>query len=73
MNELRLPPDTPILYEEGLWELCTDKAYEMMVHKRQFLDKDNNVDYDLMQNYNRIYDYKLYPQVYGQRSPVNCP
>ena len=31
------------------------------------LDKDQNVDYDLMQNYNRIYDYKLYPQVYGQR------
>ena len=30
MNELSLPPDTPILYEEGLWELCTDRAYEMM-------------------------------------------
>ena len=40
MNELRLPPDTPIQYEEGLWELCTDKAYEMMKHKRQFLDDD---------------------------------
>ena len=25
MNELRLPPDTPIQYEEGLWELCTDR------------------------------------------------
>ena len=40
MNALRLPPDTPILYEEGLWELCTDKAYEMMRHKKQFLDDD---------------------------------
>ena len=40
MNELRLPPDTPIQYEEGLLELCTDRAYEMMKHKRQFLDDD---------------------------------
>ena len=38
MDDLKLPPDTPVLYEEGLWELCTDKAYEMMVHKRQLLD-----------------------------------
>ena len=40
MDDLKLPPDTPVLYEEGLWELCTDKAYEMMVHKRQFLDDE---------------------------------
>ena len=40
MNELRLPPDTPIQYEEGLWELSTDKAYEMMRHRRQFLDDE---------------------------------
>ena len=40
MNELSLPPDTPILYEEGLCELCTDRAYEMMKHKRQFLNDD---------------------------------
>ena len=40
MNELSLPIDTPILKEEGLWELCTDRAYEMMKHKRQFLDDD---------------------------------
>ena len=38
MNELRLPSDTPMQYEEGLWELCTDKAYEMMKHMRQSLD-----------------------------------
>ena len=40
MDELRLPPDTPIQYEEGLWELCTDQAYRMMEHKRKFLDDD---------------------------------
>ena len=40
MNELRLPSDTPMQYEEGLWELCTDKAYEMMKHRRHSLDDD---------------------------------
>ena len=40
MSELRLPSDTPMQYEEGLWELCTDKAYEMMKHRRQSLDDD---------------------------------
>ena len=40
MNELSLPIDTPILKEEGLWELCTDRAYEMMKHKKQFLNDD---------------------------------
>ena len=40
MNELKLPSDTPIQYEEGLWELCTDRAYEMMKHRRQSLDVD---------------------------------
>ena len=46
MNELSLPIDTPILQEEGLWELCTDRAYEMMRHRRQFLD-DETYDYQL--------------------------
>ena len=40
MSELRLPSDTPMQYEEGLWELCTDRAYDMMKHKKQFLDDD---------------------------------
>ena len=40
MNELRLPIDTPILQEEGLWELSTDRAYEMMAHRRQSLSDD---------------------------------
>ena len=43
MNELSLPIDTPILQEEGLWELCTDRAYEMMRHRRQFLDNETYV------------------------------
>ena len=46
MNELSLPIDTPILQEEGLWELSTDKAYEMMKHRRQFLD-DETYDYQI--------------------------
>ena len=40
MNELRLPPDTPFLYEECLLELCTDRAYEMMSHRKSSLDVD---------------------------------
>ena len=36
-------------------------------------DKNPNLDYDLFENQDRIYKYKLYPQVYGQMSPVNCP
>jgi len=29
-------------------------------------DKDPNNDFDLIKNQDRIYDYKMYPQVYGQ-------
>ena len=59
MNELRLPPDTPILYEEGLWELCTDKAYEMMKHRRQSLDDD--VFYDQIKYWTiKIYQANLH-------------
>ena len=86
MNELRLPPDTPIQYEEGLWELCTDRAYEMMnesrlncsnpselpdrmevllnlVYAKAFTvgyeaDKNPKVDFNLIENQDRIYKYK---------------
>ena len=61
-------PHTPDR-EEILLNLVYTKVFTLAYEA----DKDNNVDYDLMQNYNRIYDYKLYPQVYGQMSPVNCP
>ena len=29
-------------------------------------DKDPNNDFDLIKNQDRIYQYKMYPQVYGQ-------
>ena len=54
MNELRLPSDTPIQYEEGLWELCTDKADEMMKHRRQSLD-DDTFNYQIEYWTTRIY------------------
>ena len=54
-------PETPDR-EEVLLNLVYAKVFTLAYE----LDKDQNVDYDLMQNYNRIYDYKLYPQVYGQ-------
>ena len=71
MNESRLNssnPHTPDR-EEILLNLVYTKVFTLAYEA----DKDHNVDYDLMQNYNRIYDNKLYPQVYGQMSPPNCP
>ena len=59
MNELRLPIDTPILQEEGLWELSTDRAYEMMAHRRQSLDDD--VFYDQIKYWTiKIYQANLH-------------
>ena len=59
MNELSLPIDTPILKEEGLWELCTDRAYEMMKHRRQSLDDD--VFYDQIKYWTiKIYQANLH-------------
>ena len=55
MNELRLPPDTPIQYEECLWELWTDKAYEMMSHKRKLLDTDT-FDYQVQYWTTKIFE-----------------
>ena len=54
MNELRLPSDTSIQHEEGLWELCTDRAYEMMKHRRQSLD-DDTFNYQIEYWTTRIY------------------
>ena len=59
MNELRLPIDTPILHEEGLWELSTDRAYEMMAHRRQSLDDE--VFYDQIKYWTiKIYQANLH-------------
>ena len=54
MSELRLSSDTPIQHEEGLWELCTDRAYEMMKHRRQSLD-DDTFNYQIEYWTTRIY------------------
>ena len=54
LSELRLPSDTPIQHEEGLWELCTDRAYEMMKHRRQSLD-DDTFNYQIEYWTTRIY------------------
>ena len=71
MNESRLNSSDP--YTVDREELLLNMVYSNVFTLAYEADKDHNVDYDLMQNYNRIYDYKLYPQVYGQMSPVNCP
>ena len=62
------PSETPDR-EEVLLNLVYEKAFTIGWEA----DKNPKLDFDLMQNYNRIYDYKLYPQVYGQMNPVNCP
>ena len=59
MNELSLPIDTPILKEEGLWELCTDRAYEMMSHKRKLLDTDT-FDYQVQYWTTKVYQANLH-------------
>ena len=59
MNDLRLPPDTPIQYEEGLWELCTDRAYEMMRHRKSSLDVDT-FNYQVEYWTTKIYEANLH-------------
>ena len=71
MNESRLNssnPHTPDR-EEILLNLVYTKVFTLAYQA----DKNPNLDYDLFENQDRIYKYKLYPQVYGQMSPVNCP
>ena len=55
--------------EEVLLNLVYAKAFTLAWEA----DKNPNLDYDLFKNQDRIYKYKLYPQVYCQMSPVNCP
>ena len=59
MSELSLPSDTPIQHEEGLWELCTDRAYEMMMHRRESLD-DDTFDYQILYWTKKIYQANLH-------------
>ena len=66
MNESRLNSSNPETPERE--EILLNMVYANVFTLAYEADKNPNTDYDLMQNYNRIYDYKLYPQVYGQRN-----
>ena len=52
------PPDR----EEVLLNLVYEKAFTIGWEA----DKNPKVDFDLIKNQDRIYQYKMYPQVYGQ-------
>ena len=66
MNESRLNSSNPETPDRV--EILLNMVYANVLTLAYEADKNPNTDYDLMQNYNRIYDYKLYPQVYGQRN-----
>ena len=55
------PSETPDR-EEVLLNLVYEKAFTIGWDA----DKNPNNDFDLIKNQDRIYDYKMYPQVYGQ-------
>ena len=65
MSESRLncsnPSETPDR-EEVLLNMVYSKAFTIGWDA----DKDPNNDYDIIKNQDRIYQNKLYPQVYGQ-------
>ena len=48
--------------EEVLLNLVYEKAFKIGWEA----DKNPKVDFDLIKNQDRIYQYKMYPQVYGQ-------
>ena len=64
MNESRLNSSDPYTpdREEILLNLVYSKAFTIGWDA----DKDPNNDFDLIKNQYRIYQNKLYPQVYGQ-------
>ena len=66
MNESILNSSNPETPDRE--EILLNMVYANVFTLAYEADKNPNTDYDLMQNYNRIYDYKLYPQVYGQRN-----
>ena len=55
------PSETPDR-EEVLLNMVYSKAFTIGWDE----DKDTNNDFDLIKNQDRIYQNKLYPQVYGQ-------
>ena len=64
MNESRLNSSDPYTpdREEVLLNLVYAKAFTIGWEA----DKNPKVDFDLIKNQDRIYENKLYPQVYGQ-------
>ena len=64
MNESRLNSSDPYTpdREEILLNLVYSKAFTIGWDA----DKNPNNDFDLIKNQDRIYQYKMYPQVYGQ-------
>ena len=56
------PSETPDR-EEILLNMVFEKAFTIGWEA----DKNPKVDFDLIKNQDRIYEYKMYPQVYGQR------
>ena len=46
--------DWEMYYEEGLWEYATNKAYEMMKHRRDSLD-DETFDYQILYWTKKVY------------------
>ena len=65
MNESRLncsnPSETP-----DREEVLLNKVYEKAFTIGWDADRNPKVDFDLIKNQDRIYQYKMYPQVYGQ-------
>ncbi len=56
-------PDEPPDREEVLLNMVYEKAFTIGWDA----DKNPSNDFDLFKNQDRIYQNKLYPQVYGQR------
>ena len=47
-------------------EVLLNKVYEKAFTIGWDADRNPKVDFDLIKNQDRIYQYKMYPQVYGQ-------
>ena len=64
MNESRLNSSDP--YTPDREEILLNLVYSKVFTIGWDADKDPNNDFDLIKNQDRIYQNKLYPQVYGQ-------
>ena len=64
MNESRLNSSDPSTQDRA--EILLNLVYAKAFTIGWDADKDPNNDFDLIKNQDRIYENKLYPQVYGQ-------